>query len=65
LMACTKLVASCEVLEYIRADGSTNSGICELRMVRTRCKESNFDRMACDLRSRSLMQGKLDHGVPI
>lgn len=36
-------------------EGSVIRGICELRMVRTRWSESSFDRIECDLGSRSLI----------
>ena len=36
------------------AVGSTKSGICEFSTVKTRFKESNFERIGWDLRSRSL-----------
>lgn len=36
------------------AEGDTKMGICEFRIMRTRCNESSFDRIACDFRSRSL-----------
>ena len=34
--------------------GDTMRDMCELRMVSTRWRENNFDRIACDFRSRSL-----------
>ena len=38
------------------AVGSTKSTIYEFKTVRTRCSESNFDRMACDFKSCSLLE---------
>lgn len=34
--------------------GDTIRGMCELRMVSTKWRDNNFDRIACDFRSRSL-----------
>lgn len=34
--------------------GETISGICEFRMVSTKWRDNNLDRIACDFRSRSL-----------
>lgn len=36
------------------AEGETKMGMCEFKIMRTRCKESSFDRMAWDFKSRSL-----------
>jgi hypothetical protein len=36
--------------------GGARMSICELRIISTMCKDSNFERMPCDLRSRSLGQ---------
>jgi hypothetical protein len=52
--ACIKDVLSLEEEEYIMALDSTKKIIWEFKIVNTRCKESNFDLMACDFISLSL-----------
>ena len=34
-------------------------GMCEFKMARTRCRERSFERMAWDLRSLSLREGRV------
>lgn len=41
------------------AEGETKRGIWLLRIVSTRWRESSFDRIPCDLTSRSLAGGKV------
>lgn len=53
LMACTNVVVSLVLSEWINDDGAVIRGMCEFRMVRTRCRESSLDRIGCDLRSQS------------
>lgn len=48
--------ASCELEEQFMEVGNARMSMCELRMISAICNGGNFERILCDLRSRSLGQ---------
>ena len=62
---CTNGVASWDELEWMSDDGDTKTSMCALRMTSTICRERSLERIACDLRSRSLWAGRASAGLSI